>query len=55
MAYSFKMVHDGISTMILITLSGTIITIALFVADLYASLRAFGLNPMKGFKKDEEP
>ena len=55
MTYSFKVVHDGISTMLLITLSGTLITVALFAADLYASLRVFGINPLKGFKKDEEP
>ena len=40
--------------MLIVTSLGTFITLILLLADIYASLRAFGINPLKGFKKDEE-
>ena len=55
MTESFKEVHDGISQMMLITSFGTFITLALLLVDVYASLIVFGINPLKGFKREEEP
>ena len=41
--------------MINVSAIGGFLALLLLVIDLYASLRAFGINPLKGFKKDEEP
>ena len=41
--------------MINVSAIGGFLTLALLFIDLYASFRAFGINPFKGFKKDEEP